>query len=153
MKQHITELNISQNLLTDLPEQICELVHLKILDANDNRIKSLPVQIGELKNLRTLLLYKNKLTQLPDSIGNLAMCTNMNLFNNDIIRLPPTLSNLGNMEVRANIESQSPICHCPLNLPSAPRPLSLLRASALSRAKSLTHTRACIRNLMRRTTS
>lgn len=98
LRHTITALNVSQNMLNELPSVIGDLVHLEELDANDNKIKTLTPRIAELKKLKKLYLYKNKLSVLPDEIGELQACVEMNLFNNELIKLPPAIAKLEQLE-------------------------------------------------------
>lgn len=45
----------SHNLLTTLPEELCQLHSLEVLLVNHNKLVSLPEQIGELTHLMKLV--------------------------------------------------------------------------------------------------
>lgn len=47
---------------------ICDLLELRFLDLSDNMIDELPASIARLQGLQSLLLVYNRLTRLPDSI-------------------------------------------------------------------------------------
>jgi len=47
---------------------ICDLIELRFLDLSDNLISELPPTIARLQGLESLLLVYNRLTRLPDSI-------------------------------------------------------------------------------------
>ena len=49
--------------LTEIPEEVFELTHLKVLDLNHNKISYLPESLGNLTNLTELDLSVNQLTQ------------------------------------------------------------------------------------------
>ena len=47
---------------------ICDLLELRFLDLSDNLISDLPPTIARLQGLESLLLVYNRITRLPDSI-------------------------------------------------------------------------------------
>ena len=57
------------------------------LNLSNNNITQLPVEIGNLSRLTTLYLRNNKLTQLPVEIGNLIQLTTLHLSDNMIENL------------------------------------------------------------------
>nr|KAJ3422256.1 hypothetical protein HK105_000502 [Polyrhizophydium stewartii] len=86
---------IRGNNLSEFPDCICELVNLEYLFIggkweNNDRIKYLPSGIGKLKNLRSL----NSLTELPEDIGDLKTLIRLDLSQNSIYELPPEIGHL-----------------------------------------------------------
>merc|ERR1712156_986133 len=84
-----TQLDLSNNLLTWLPENFPTLTHLIHLDLSKNQLTELPEYFGQLKNLRHLDLYSNQLTRLPPSFSQLKSLKWLDLKNN---RLHETLA-------------------------------------------------------------
>jgi len=119
--RQLTELNMSNNRLTNIPFGIAALAQLTKLDLHSNKLVSLPDSIGmmprlehldlscneliklpnsicRLQNLRTLSLQKNKLTQLPAEIGSLTALQSLVAEYNEITRLPPSIVRLSSLE-------------------------------------------------------
>jgi Leucine-rich repeat (LRR) protein len=67
------------------------------VNLSNNIISSLPESIGDLNNLTSLQLQNNKLTLLPESIGNLNNLTSLQLQNNKLTTLPLTLTKLNKL--------------------------------------------------------
>lgn len=92
-------LDLSNQGLTELPENIGELLHLEAIWLHDNELTKLPKSIGKLLNLKNLELHDNKLTELPDNLGNLMNLEKINLNNNKLKRLPESIGNLKNLRI------------------------------------------------------
>lgn len=58
----------ASNQLITLPAEIGQLEHLTVLELQDNVITTLPKQMEALSNLVRLNLSRNKMTELPDCI-------------------------------------------------------------------------------------
>ena len=87
VNKDITNLNLSNNKLTQLPVEVWHLTRLTSLYLTNNKLTKLPVEIGNLSQLTTLYLQNNKLTHLPVEIGHLTQLTILYLFNNPIENL------------------------------------------------------------------
>ena len=57
--------------LTQLPDAIRQLPHLRQLDLTGNHLTALPDWLGDLVYLERLFLDRNRLNALPESIGSL----------------------------------------------------------------------------------
>ncbi|KNE60257.1 hypothetical protein AMAG_05668 [Allomyces macrogynus ATCC 38327] len=68
---HLIELDVSQNVLTDLPTSIGRLRRLHVLKADRNRLTALPAQLGRLTALVTLDVSENPLRVLPAELATL----------------------------------------------------------------------------------
>jgi len=79
-----THLDLSNNLLTWLPENFPTLTHLVHLDLSKNQLSDLPEYFGQLTNLRHLDLYSNQLTKLPPSFSQLKSLKWLDLKNNPL---------------------------------------------------------------------
>ncbi|EFN80906.1 Leucine-rich repeat-containing protein 40 [Harpegnathos saltator] len=118
----VTDLKLTSNLLTHLPEWIGEKYkYLQALDISKNYLESLPLSIGCLKYLRDIDLSFNRFIELPEaiynvmslesliandnligeinvsSLGKLKKLAILNLANNNIAHVPPELGNLKNL--------------------------------------------------------
>src|SRR5690606_26632118 len=78
LSNSLSFLDISRNLLTKLPDSICDLSKLSDLSCSSNSIPSLPSNFGQnLSCLRYLDLSSNKkLEQLPKTISFCAVSLN-----------------------------------------------------------------------------
>ncbi len=104
--EHIRQLSLADNCLSDLPVELTQLVHLSILnmDSNDltqisyacnqssitslsvrnNRIEILPKWVASMHQLRTLLLDNNQLGGVPCEIGGMPNLDNFSLEGNPL---------------------------------------------------------------------
>tara|TARA_B100000959_G_C14959635_1_gene615229 strand:+ start:1915 stop:2319 length:405 start_codon:yes stop_codon:yes gene_type:complete len=67
----LTEIDLTKNNLTELPDCIGDLTNLTCLDLTSNNLTELPESIGNLINLEEFGFPWNQITTLPESIGNL----------------------------------------------------------------------------------
>ncbi|XP_067931785.1 leucine-rich repeat-containing protein 47-like [Watersipora subatra] len=67
--EKLTSLMLHENQLTDLPESIGKLVHLKYLDVSRNKLTSVTPSVNNLAALLTLNLAQNDITTLPQMSG------------------------------------------------------------------------------------
>lgn len=93
-EEGLTELSLSYNKLTEIPESIFNLTKLKKLNLSSNRLTELPGSIAKLTNLTTLSLWNNKLTDIPESITKLTNLTRLDLSYNQLMKLPESIVNL-----------------------------------------------------------
>ena len=68
---HLEQLHLRDNKLTELPSEIGDLKELQLLDVSHNQLVSLPTSIQKLNQLKELHLDGNRLTVLPSEIGDL----------------------------------------------------------------------------------
>ncbi|MFA5074908.1 MAG: leucine-rich repeat domain-containing protein [Candidatus Babeliales bacterium] len=141
---NVTNLDLSYNNLTSLPDELCNLTNLTKLDLHVNKLTSLPPEIRNLTNLTSLNLYSNKLTSLPSEIRNLTNLRVLNLDNNNLTSLPAEIRNLTNL-TSLNLYSNKLT-----SLPSEIRNLTNLRVLNLDN-NNLTSLPAEICNLTRLT--
>ncbi len=120
-------LDLSNNLLTDLPADLSRLTKLRILFCSNNQFTHLPEGLGVCdsldmigfkhnqisnvsenslpENLRWLILTDNKITQLPEKIGELYRLEKLMLSGNQLTQLPESIArckNLALLRVSAN---------------------------------------------------
>ena len=67
----LESLDLSENLLTKVPEEVFQLKNITHLNLSDNEITFIPEEIGELKHLTVLDLTFNPLQKLPKSLANI----------------------------------------------------------------------------------
>lgn len=114
VRSQATSLNLSNNQLSDLPEEIGYLHYnadLQSLDLSSNRLSSLPWEIGQLTNLQSLNLSSNRLSSLLGAIGQLTNLRSLDLRNNQLSHLPGEirqLTNLRSLDLRNNQLSRLP---------------------------------------------
>ena len=90
----LTELTAASNRITRIPDGIYELRALENLDLADNAIETVSDRIGELAELRRLAFSGNRLTQLPAAVGRLAHLEYLYLNQNLLTELPPEIGDL-----------------------------------------------------------
>lgn len=83
--EHLQELHISNNFITEIPERFFEkLPNLKVLDLRDNKIAKLPDEVSMLQSLMRLDLSNNSVTSLPTSLCTLAHLVSLQVDGNPI---------------------------------------------------------------------
>ena len=92
-----TELDLSNNQLSELPTEITKLANLTTLDLRNNQLSELPTEITKLTNLTTLYLRNNQLSELPAEITQLTNLTWLDLRNNQLSELPTEITQLTNL--------------------------------------------------------
>lgn len=97
---YVDELDLSRNLMEELPENFGNFSSLKWLDLHSNRLESVPESIGNLMGLTHLNLSNNCLTasSLPSTLGSLTNLKSLNLGMNRLDALPHTLVALENLQ-------------------------------------------------------
>ena len=127
LAETLTTLDLSNNALTDLPDNFPQLIKLKILFLSKNNFTHLPSilsqcpaltmisfksnQISRIdeqslpKKTRWLILTDNAIPALPDSMGDLVDLQKLALAGNQLTALPSSMKNckkLGLMRISAN---------------------------------------------------
>ncbi|MCL2020097.1 MAG: sigma-70 family RNA polymerase sigma factor [Oscillospiraceae bacterium] len=108
--QDVTNLNLSQNLITDI-SPLSELVHLRNLNLNNNKIDDLSPLAG-MKGLTHLDLHYNHYIVDISPLSGLVNLTDLDLYNNQINDISPLsgLVNLTRLNLFMNqIEDISPL--------------------------------------------
>ncbi|KAH8388453.1 hypothetical protein KR093_006575 [Drosophila rubida] len=94
----IAYLNLSNNLLTDLPHEFGVLNTLRELNIGNNRLTFIPKALYELQGLEILLASDNHIKALNVAgLENMGRLNTLDLRNNDIESIPPILGNLTNI--------------------------------------------------------
>ena len=98
--EKLTDLNISNNHITDLPTEwnnVC-LKHLKIADNELGQGSSLSV-IAKLSSLETLDVSGNALNQFPSFVKCLKFLRNLNISSNPVRECPDNVDNFQTLEI------------------------------------------------------
>lgn len=99
---HLTELNLSDNYLYDLPESIGQLQLLQDLNLSLNKFVDTPAVICELTNLRKLNFSSNMLQNISSKLGNLEHLEILDLSNNKLCNLPE-IQKIKNLDISSNL--------------------------------------------------
>lgn len=95
----LNTLILHQNQFRKLPEVLYKLqFNLKTLDLSENLLLSLPNEIAALKNLETLNVADNQLDIIPDFIGELKNGRSFNFSKNKIKKITEQVSHLSLLE-------------------------------------------------------
>lgn len=94
----LKKINLSNNNLTQLPENFEKLHNLEALSLRDNNFVKLPDSIGKLKKLQQLSIENNKLTELPESITQLNNLTGLSLAMNQFTIYPEQINKLTELD-------------------------------------------------------
>ena len=97
LNSRLTKLDLSNQNLTEIPNDVFRFKRLKVLKLSGNKLKRLPTEISILTNLERLDLSNNQITILHASIGKLTNLKVLNINNNKIKSFPKQL-NLSELE-------------------------------------------------------
>jgi internalin A len=87
-------LDLSANVLTEVPNWIGDFVQLDSLYLYGNRLTTLPEEFGKLAKLRTLYLFSNQFGELPDCLRELKLLETLFVSTNHLIVVPDWLGEL-----------------------------------------------------------
>ncbi|XP_078151072.1 putative disease resistance protein RGA1 [Carex rostrata] len=92
------DLAFSKSNLSNLPDSLCDLVHLRYLDVSNTKLVNIPNSIGNLRNLVLFSCYHcEELSHVPPSIGNIRELRYLNFKGTKIEAIPMKLNNLKNL--------------------------------------------------------
>jgi small GTP-binding protein len=94
----LKKLNISTNYLKIFPQEIVYLVNLEFLDMRDNLFFSIPKDTNKLNKLKFLYLKGNPLKKIPEVIFELKNLKVLGLVNIQINTIPSNIKKLINLE-------------------------------------------------------
>jgi internalin A len=93
-----TELNLSNKIITKIPEEIGKLTYLQYLDLSNNQITEISEEIGKLTSLQYLYLSNNQITEISEVIGKLTSLKYLDLYNNQIAKIPEVIGKLVSLQ-------------------------------------------------------
>jgi Leucine-rich repeat (LRR) protein len=95
--KQLTSLDLSNNLLYDLPPSIENVINLQVLCLNHNRLRRLPITIVALKHLQKLYVAWNRLNDLPVNFGNLEDLVEFDVSNNVLTQFPLSMKRMSKL--------------------------------------------------------
>ncbi|XP_014747669.1 PREDICTED: protein scribble homolog [Sturnus vulgaris] len=104
--ENLSELILTENMLTALPKSLGKLGKLTNLNVDRNRLTALPAEIGGCANLSVLSLRDNRLALLPPELANTTELHVLDVAGNRLQNLPFALTNL-NLKALWLAENQS----------------------------------------------
>jgi Leucine-rich repeat (LRR) protein len=105
--KNIRDINISTNLLSDLPFNNMPTERLLKLTATNNRLKNLSLGINRLKKLRHLCLGKNMFEEFPVEVTELDNLRKLFFHDNFITSLPSEIGNLKQLRALVLCDNKS----------------------------------------------
>ena len=94
---NLTALDLSRNQIEVIPPEMGRLTNLTALDLSRNQIEVIPPEIRYLTNLTKLSLYSNRIAIIPESIGSLTKLTELYLYSNQVSAIPESIGQLTNL--------------------------------------------------------
>ncbi|XP_076442973.1 leucine-rich repeat protein 1-like [Babylonia areolata] len=98
--RHLKTLNLSNNLLTTLPDNPSRWTHLSELDLSSNQLSVMPPALYHTcvkDSLSVLKLNGNSLTQLPPQLCELRGLVQLHVNDNKLSALPPTIGSMSRL--------------------------------------------------------
>lgn len=83
--KEISHINLDCQNLTEIPNSVLRLTHIKRLSLDKNNLISLPGNIDNLENLEKLHLLNNKIKVLPATFKNLKKLDTLTLYGNPVL--------------------------------------------------------------------
>lgn len=90
----LTEIEIRNKELKEIPYGIRSCKNLEWLELQNNKITTIPDWLFDLSKLRVLTLFNNKITTIPDSFCYMTNIQAIQLQDNYLRKLPENFSNL-----------------------------------------------------------
>src|SRR5437762_3528963 len=87
-KSKATELDLSGEELSQLPEALGQLSQLQQLYLHSNQLTAVPEGLGQLSQLQVLRLDGNQLTAVPETFQRLTSLQDLYLHGNEALGLP-----------------------------------------------------------------
>jgi internalin A len=97
--------------LTELPESLGQLIHLRELDLGGNKLSSLSEPLWQLRQLQKLSLRNNQLDRVSESIGQLNLLRELYLCGNELSLVPESLGQcrqLQKLDISGNLLQSVP---------------------------------------------
>ncbi|KRX06578.1 Ankyrin repeat-containing domain [Pseudocohnilembus persalinus] len=97
LRQTVKEINLSDNLFIQFPEDLAGFGKLKVLKMDKNLLTFLPQQIGFLRNLEVLTISNNFIQELPPTLKNLNNLLLLNVGCNNLVKFGKEVTSLKNL--------------------------------------------------------
>ena len=94
LSKEVTELDISNCRLKEVPSEIGSLINLEVLSLGENHLRKLPSEIINLKALKKLCLDENYIKEFPAEICKLVTLEQLLMYNNKLRALPSEIGSL-----------------------------------------------------------
>lgn len=92
--KNLRMLNISNNLIDEIPDTVSFLTKLKALNVGHNNLVQLPAAIGHLPKLVIIIANNNRLASLPRELAHLVNLISLNVSNNPLRCLPAEIASI-----------------------------------------------------------
>jgi Leucine-rich repeat (LRR) protein len=96
--KNVIKLDISRNLLSEIPKEIGQLINLKTFNCFDSEISDIPTEIGQLINLQYFNCKYNLISKIPKEIGQLINLEYFYCHKNQILEIPKEIGQLINLK-------------------------------------------------------
>ncbi|KCZ78721.1 hypothetical protein H311_00241, partial [Anncaliia algerae PRA109] len=106
---NLVKLDLSNNCITELPNEICKLRNLTWLNISHNKLRQLPFSFGDLNKLEELGLGKNLLESLPN-LNNLSQLRILSLFSNKLTSFEIEAFTIKKIDLSDNLLETFPNC-------------------------------------------
>jgi len=99
----LTRLNLSNNLLEELPAELGKMTQLRRLSVSENRLRTLPSSMSGMASLERLNVSHNSIIDIPEQVFNgMASIHSIDLQYNKLLSLPASIANYNLHELIAN---------------------------------------------------
>lgn len=96
--QKSTTLDLSNKNIIELPDEIGDLIDLKVLNLSYNNIVSIPDSICKLENLEELYLLRNQIQKLPANFCSFSKLKLLDVSYNPIVKFPKNIGHCEQLE-------------------------------------------------------
>ncbi|XP_063065688.1 leucine-rich repeat-containing protein 47 [Engraulis encrasicolus] len=88
---HLQSLILCRNKIASFPKSIGNLKSLKVFDVSVNELQNIPEEVSQLSELNTLNVSCNSITSLPAGLSQCTKLSNINVSKNGLTSLPDDL--------------------------------------------------------------
>ncbi|RNA35469.1 leucine-rich repeat-containing 57 isoform X2 [Brachionus plicatilis] len=100
--ENLKTLNISNNKIESISGEIGRCVKLESLDMSHNLLKDIPNSVNQLKNLKKISINNNQLTRIPKELSQLTQLDFVDLSSNKIKEIEDYVENFYCIELNLN---------------------------------------------------
>ena len=112
LKHTVTELNLSSNCFTSLPDHVTHFYNLQSLKMYNNKLSTLPDTMMNLSKLVELNVGANSFSQIPPVIYSLVSLQNLSMSDNQIVDIDASklreMHNLTSLDLQNNAIAKLP---------------------------------------------